>query len=286
MRSKQAGPVRNRRPRGDPAARAAAERTPACGRPVAPLRLAGMSLKSLASIENWPVPPRPRVSYGPTARSWGPTAPSGGASRWPRSPSRSRPTRHWSPTRRAPSSWTSPRALRVHGPASARPHLGAGLRRAPGDRPARRPAPVLQRRFRAARRPHREGHGHPVRRVPAPGGAGAAGHDGDLAGGLPAKDGVSTVEDLLRFAAEVQAPRLLDPRTVAEAMTVQYPGTKGVLPGYGHQNPTTGASASRSATASPRTGPDPPPRRAPSGTSGSPVRSCGSTPTPLWPAWR
>ncbi|MEU0678375.1 serine hydrolase domain-containing protein [Streptomyces albogriseolus] len=55
--------------------------------------------------------------------------------------------------------------------------------------------------------------------------------------GSPAKDGVSTVEDLLRFAAEVQAPRLVDPRTVAAAMTVQYPGTKGVLPGYGHQNP-------------------------------------------------
>lgn len=55
--------------------------------------------------------------------------------------------------------------------------------------------------------------------------------------GSPAKDGVSTVSDLARFAAEVQAPRLLDPRTVAEAMTVQYAGTKGVLPGYGHQNP-------------------------------------------------
>lgn len=55
--------------------------------------------------------------------------------------------------------------------------------------------------------------------------------------GSPARDGVSTVEDLVRFAAEVQAPRLLDARTVAEAMTVQYPGTKGVLPGYGHQNP-------------------------------------------------
>lgn len=53
----------------------------------------------------------------------------------------------------------------------------------------------------------------------------------------PAKDGVSTVDDLVRFAAEVQAPRLLDPRTVAEAMTVQFPGTKGVLPGYGHRNP-------------------------------------------------
>ncbi|MFE5140161.1 serine hydrolase domain-containing protein [Streptomyces fagopyri] len=55
--------------------------------------------------------------------------------------------------------------------------------------------------------------------------------------GSPAKDGVSTVADLVRFAAEVQAPRLLDARTVADAMTVQYPGTKGVLPGYGHQNP-------------------------------------------------
>ncbi len=55
--------------------------------------------------------------------------------------------------------------------------------------------------------------------------------------GSAAKDGVSTVRDLARFAAEIQAPRLLDARTVAEAMTVQYPGTKGVLPGYGHQNP-------------------------------------------------
>ena len=55
--------------------------------------------------------------------------------------------------------------------------------------------------------------------------------------GSPAKDGVSTVDDLVRFAAEVQAPRLLDARTVAEAMSVHYPGTKGVLPGYGHQNP-------------------------------------------------
>jgi CubicO group peptidase (beta-lactamase class C family) len=56
--------------------------------------------------------------------------------------------------------------------------------------------------------------------------------------GSPARDGVSTVDDLTRFAAELQAPRLLDPRTVAEAtLTVQYPGTKGVLPGFGHQNP-------------------------------------------------
>ncbi|MFJ5259513.1 serine hydrolase domain-containing protein [Streptomyces sp. NPDC088387] len=55
--------------------------------------------------------------------------------------------------------------------------------------------------------------------------------------GSPAKDGVSSVGDLLRFVAEVQAPRLLDARTVAAAMSVQFGGTKGVLPGYGHQNP-------------------------------------------------
>ncbi|MFJ7999081.1 serine hydrolase domain-containing protein [Streptomyces sp. NPDC096310] len=54
-------------------------------------------------------------------------------------------------------------------------------------------------------------------------------------GGSPAKDGVSTADDLARFAAEVQAPRLLDPRTVLEAMSVVHPGLSGVLPGYGNQ---------------------------------------------------
>jgi CubicO group peptidase (beta-lactamase class C family) len=55
--------------------------------------------------------------------------------------------------------------------------------------------------------------------------------------GSAAKDGVSTVDDLARFAAELQAPRLLDPRTVLEAMTVVHPGLTGILPGYGHQRP-------------------------------------------------
>ncbi|MGW0736926.1 serine hydrolase domain-containing protein [Streptomyces sp. NPDC002851] len=53
--------------------------------------------------------------------------------------------------------------------------------------------------------------------------------------GSPAKDGVSTVADLAKFAAEVQAPRLLDARTVLAAMTVTYRGASGILPGYGHQ---------------------------------------------------
>ncbi|KUH38531.1 MULTISPECIES: serine hydrolase domain-containing protein [Streptomyces] len=55
--------------------------------------------------------------------------------------------------------------------------------------------------------------------------------------GSAAKDGVSIVDDLVRFAAELQAPRLLDPRTVLEAMTVVHPGLTGILPGYGHQRP-------------------------------------------------
>ncbi|MEU3447929.1 serine hydrolase domain-containing protein [Streptomyces thermolilacinus] len=55
--------------------------------------------------------------------------------------------------------------------------------------------------------------------------------------GSAAKDAVSTVDDLVRFAAEVQAPRLLDARTVLEAMTVVHPGLTGILPGYGHQRP-------------------------------------------------
>ncbi|ANW20357.1 serine hydrolase domain-containing protein [Streptomyces clavuligerus] len=55
--------------------------------------------------------------------------------------------------------------------------------------------------------------------------------------GSAAKDGVSTVADLTRFAAEVQRPRLLDPRTVLSAMTVAWPGLDGLLPGYGRQRP-------------------------------------------------
>lgn len=55
--------------------------------------------------------------------------------------------------------------------------------------------------------------------------------------GSPAAAGVSTVDDMVRFAAEVQAPRLLDATTVAAATRVAFPGLSGVLPGYGHQRP-------------------------------------------------
>jgi CubicO group peptidase (beta-lactamase class C family) len=55
--------------------------------------------------------------------------------------------------------------------------------------------------------------------------------------GSPAADGVSTVADLTRFAAELQAPTLVHRDTLAEATSVAYPGLDGILPGYGRQRP-------------------------------------------------
>jgi CubicO group peptidase (beta-lactamase class C family) len=49
---------------------------------------------------------------------------------------------------------------------------------------------------------------------------------------------MSTCADLARFAAELQAPKLLDAATVAEATgEPAFPGLDGVLPGYGRQRP-------------------------------------------------
>lgn len=55
--------------------------------------------------------------------------------------------------------------------------------------------------------------------------------------GSPAAGAVSTAADLARFAAEVMAPKLLAPETVAEATSVAFPGLDGVVPGYGLQRP-------------------------------------------------
>ncbi|MFJ5232204.1 serine hydrolase domain-containing protein [Kitasatospora sp. NPDC088391] len=50
--------------------------------------------------------------------------------------------------------------------------------------------------------------------------------------------GLSTAADLARFAAELQSPKLLDPETVrAATREVAFPGTSGVLPGFGHRRP-------------------------------------------------
>lgn len=47
----------------------------------------------------------------------------------------------------------------------------------------------------------------------------------------------SSVRDLMAFVDEVFSPSLLHPDTVDEALTVQFPGLDGVVPGYGLQRP-------------------------------------------------
>lgn len=55
---------------------------------------------------------------------------------------------------------------------------------------------------------------------------GSAGHAGE-----------SSAADIMAFLDEVLEPTLLHPATVDEALTVQFPGLDGVVPGYGMQKP-------------------------------------------------
>jgi CubicO group peptidase (beta-lactamase class C family) len=56
--------------------------------------------------------------------------------------------------------------------------------------------------------------------------------------GSPARDGISSVTDLARVAQELlSSTGLLSAPTAADLATVQYPGLRGVLPGYGPQDP-------------------------------------------------
>jgi CubicO group peptidase (beta-lactamase class C family) len=56
--------------------------------------------------------------------------------------------------------------------------------------------------------------------------------------GSAAAGGLSTVDDLARVAHELLVPSgLLHPVTLADATSVQYPGLRGVLPGFGPQDP-------------------------------------------------
>jgi len=55
--------------------------------------------------------------------------------------------------------------------------------------------------------------------------------------GSPAAGLYGTLDDLLRFAAELQRPALVAPETLAEATTVQFPGLVGVLPDVGRMDP-------------------------------------------------
>jgi CubicO group peptidase (beta-lactamase class C family) len=56
--------------------------------------------------------------------------------------------------------------------------------------------------------------------------------------GSPARDGRSSMADVARVMQEVLKPQgLLHPSTLDDATSVQYPGLRGVLPGYGGQDP-------------------------------------------------
>jgi CubicO group peptidase (beta-lactamase class C family) len=60
--------------------------------------------------------------------------------------------------------------------------------------------------------------------------------DTDLPG-TPAHSLQSTIADLARFLAEIQAPNVLAPATVAQMRTTQFPGLRGVLPNVGRFDP-------------------------------------------------
>ncbi|MFI5781854.1 serine hydrolase domain-containing protein [Nocardia sp. NPDC051570] len=47
----------------------------------------------------------------------------------------------------------------------------------------------------------------------------------------------SSLTDMLQFAQELLHPTLLSEQTLSDATSVQFPGTNGVLPGYGSQRP-------------------------------------------------
>jgi CubicO group peptidase (beta-lactamase class C family) len=55
--------------------------------------------------------------------------------------------------------------------------------------------------------------------------------------GSPAADLHGSLDDLLRFASELQRPTLVAPETLAEATTAQFAGLAGVLPDLGRFDP-------------------------------------------------
>jgi len=55
--------------------------------------------------------------------------------------------------------------------------------------------------------------------------------------GSPAADLHGSLDDLVRFARELLAPRLIADETLAEATSVQFPGLAGVLPDIGRFDP-------------------------------------------------
>ena len=55
--------------------------------------------------------------------------------------------------------------------------------------------------------------------------------------GSAASELYGSLDDLVRFAAELQRPRLIAAETLAEATSIQFPGLVGVLPDIGRMDP-------------------------------------------------
>ncbi len=89
-----------------------------------------------------------------------------------------------------------------------------------------------------------------------------------------------TLDDLLRLGGELLAPTVVAPETLAEATSVQFPGSSACSRAGVGWSRTTGVSRSSCGTGSRRTGLAPVPRRARSGTSARTARSSGSTRRP------
>lgn len=58
-----------------------------------------------------------------------------------------------------------------------------------------------------------------------------------LVEGSPAHSGSGSLEDLLIFGRELLRPRLISEKLLREAVSVQFPGLTGILPGFGRQQP-------------------------------------------------
>ena len=59
----------------------------------------------------------------------------------------------------------------------------------------------------------------------------------DLGDRSPAAGARATVADLLRFGQELLSPTLVSPATLAAATSVQFPGLRGIVPGFGRMDP-------------------------------------------------
>jgi CubicO group peptidase (beta-lactamase class C family) len=63
------------------------------------------------------------------------------------------------------------------------------------------------------------------------------GMSGAALAGKPSQGLTGTLRDLEAFSFELLAPRLLPPESLGRATAVAYPGLRGVLPGFGPQDP-------------------------------------------------